>query len=374
MIKSYHAEASAQGAPEQLETQELNLETGNHGSVLYPSVIGTGHARPSRTVENAELSQYMETDDAWIRSRTGIERRNVSEDEDVSELSVRAARMAIADAGINKEEIGLIVCATISADCNTPSAACLIQEALGLNGLPVMAFDVNAACSGFMFALRTADSLMQTGDFGYALVIGAENLTKYVDWSDRNTAIIFADGAGAVILDSCADQPMLHYSRTKGDTDGVIRCKARKPQKFGHTDIDGYDEPGYIRMKGREVFRFAVAAMQEAVEALLDQSDFSLEDIDWIIPHQANKRIIDHVARKMKIPEDKVVVNIQNWGNTSAASIPIALSELRQQGKLEPGMKIILTGFGAGFTWGGALVEYKGNRNPAADAVVNKGL
>ena len=330
----------------------------------YPAMTGFGHARPARSVSNDELSRFMETSDEWIRSRTGIERRNISETEDTEKLAEQAARAAIEDAGIVIQKIGLIVCATITSANRSPSTACLVQKALGLNDNQIFAFDISAACSGFLFGLRTADAMMQSGDIEAALVIGAENLSKFIDWSDRSTAVIFADGAGPAVLTKSGSRPLVHFSGTAGDDEGTIRIKARGPQPFGPGPVT--DPAGFIEMNGGDTFKFAVSAMEESVRQVLDTAGCTVGDIDWIVPHQANSRIIGAVTRRMRLPKDRVYINIDRWGNTSAASIPIALSEMRESGKLADGDRIILTGFGAGFSWGAALAEI-GTRASASE-------
>lgn len=318
-------------------------------------VKGLGYAQASRKVTNDELSTFVDTNHEWIVSRTGIESRYVSEDENTSDLGARAARMALANSNVDSKEVDLLITATFTPDYTTPSAACLIQEKLGMNDQHVMAFDLNAACSGFLYAMQTAHAMLASGQATCALVIGAEVISKQLDWEDRNTCIIFADGAGAMVLkqEDC-DNKMLHFSCSMGDKEGIIHSSAPLPRAlFSKQEY----QPSYVHMEGNETFRFAVKAMQESMEHVLHQAGVGFDDVDWIIPHQANKRIITNVCRRCGINMERVYININEYGNTSAASIPLALGEMWEKGLLKEGMKIVLSGFGAGFTWAGAYIE-----------------
>lgn len=319
------------------------------------SVKGLGYAKANRRVTNEELSTFVDTNHEWIVSRTGIESRYISEEENTSDLGARAARMALDRAKVSPHEVDLIVCATFTPDQTTPSTACLIQEKLGMNEQPLMAFDVNAACSGFLYALQVAHSLIACGQAHTALIIGAEVISKQLDWEDRNTCIIFADGAGAMVLkEEETEKKMLHFARSMGDAQGIIHSDAPKPRALFTPQ---HLEPTYVHMEGSATFRFAVKAMQESMEDVLKQAGVSIDDIDWIVPHQANKRIISNVCKRMHIDMDHVYININEYGNTSAASIPLALGEMSEKGLLKEGMNIVLSGFGAGFTWAGAYIE-----------------
>lgn len=318
---------------------------------------GFGYAKAKRQVHNDELAQVVDTNHEWIVSRTGIETRYVSEEENTSDLGVRAANMAIAKAGIDPCEIDLIICATFTPDYTTPSTACLIQEKLGLNDQHVMAFDLNAACSGFLYALQTGYALMAAKQAKCALIIGAEVISKQLDWKDRNTCIIFGDGAGAVVLrqeESDHEHNMYFFAGSKGDIQGIIHSDAPQPRPLFSQQPH---HPSYVFMNGSETFRFAVHAMQEAMDAVLEKAGKSYADIDWIVPHQANKRIIANVCKRCHIDMERVYININEYGNTSGASIPLALGEMSEKGLLKEGMKIVLSGFGAGFTWAGAYIE-----------------
>lgn len=319
-------------------------------------ISGFGYAKAQRRVSNEELSTFVDTNHDWIVSRTGIESRYVSEHENTSDLGARAAHNAIKHAHIDPSDIDLIICATFTPDYTTPSTACMIQGKLGLNEQHVMAFDINAACSGFLYGLQSAHAMIACGQAHTALVIGAETISKQLDWKDRNTCIIFGDGAGAVVLenDKTDKKRMLHFAGSRGDMEGIIHSDAPLPRAL-------FSEqsylPSYVHMEGNATFRFAVKAMQESMEDVLSQAGVTMQDIDWIVPHQANSRIIQNVCRRCNIDMEHVYMNIHEYGNTSAASIPLALGEMSEKGLLKEGMKIVLSGFGAGFTWAGAYIE-----------------
>lgn len=316
---------------------------------------GFGYAKAKRKVTNDELSRYVDTNDAWIVQRTGIKNRYISEEENTSDLGVKAAEAAIKNSGIDKSEVDLLIVATFTPDKASPSTACLIQEKLGMNEQQVMAFDVNAACSGFLYALQIGHAMLSSGQATCALLIGAEVISKQLDWEDRSTCIIFGDGAGAAVLKQEDTQcRILHYAGSKGDAQGIIHSDVENPRALFSKQIY---QPSYVRMNGSETFRFAIKAMQESIEQVLQQANATIEDIDWIVPHQANKRIIDHVCKRCHIDAQHVYMNIQEYGNTSAASIPLALGEMWEKGLLKKGMKLVLSGFGAGFTWAAAYIE-----------------
>lgn len=319
------------------------------------SIKGFGYAKAKRKVTNDELSTFVDTNDEWISTRTGIRSRYISEDENTSDLGTKAAQMALERSGVDPKEVDLIICATFTPDKTTPSTACLIQEKLGMNDQPVMAFDINAACSGFLYALQNAHALLAMNQAHCALVIGAEVISKQLNWKDRNTCIIFADGAGAIVLkQEETDKRILHFARSMGDAKGIIHSDAPLPRPLFSKQTF---LPSYVNMEGSATFRFAIKAMQEAIEDVLKQADVDISEIDWIVPHQANIRIINHVCKHMKVDMEHVYINIDEYGNTSAASIPLALGEMSEKGLLKPGMKLVLTGFGAGFTWAGSYIE-----------------
>lgn len=319
------------------------------------SIKGLGYAKAKRKVTNDELSTFVDTNHEWIASRTGIESRYIAEEENTSDLGTRAAIMAMERSGIEAGEVDLIICATFTPDKTTPATACLIQEKLGMNEQKLMAFDINAACSGFLYALEVAHSLLAMNQSKCALVIGAEVISKQLNWEDRGTCIIFADGAGAMVLkQEVTNKRMLHFARSMGDKEGIIHSDAPLPRTLFTTQKF---TPSYVCMEGSATFRFAVKAMQESIEDVLQQAGVTKDDIDWIIPHQANKRIIDNVCKRCGFDAEHVYINIQEYGNTSAASIPLALGEMSEKGLLKQGMKLVLSGFGAGFTWAGAYIE-----------------
>jgi len=316
-------------------------------------IAGYGYYIPVNKVTNQDLEKIVDTTDEWIKNRSGIETRYISSDENTSDISCKAALKAIADAKCKKEDIDLIICATCTPDNLTPSTACLIQEKLGLNDKRIMAFDINAACSGFLYALNIAS--MMLNEYKCALIIGAETLSKAIDWTDRNTCVLFGDGAGAVILKrEDNNKNMFFYADSEGDNEGKLKIRGlslKKPLKNEVREI------GHIEMCGNDVFRFAVRAMSDALIEILKKADKSIDDIDLIIPHQANYRIIKHVIRKLKIDENKFYINLDKYGNTSAASVAIALSEAKEKGLVRKGAKVVLIGFGAGFTYASGYIE-----------------
>ena len=316
-------------------------------------ILGYGYYIPKNRITNHDLEKIVDTSDEWIKSRSGIETRYISSEENTSAISYNAALKAIDDAGIKNEDIDLIICATCTPDNLTPSTACLIQEKLGLNDKHVMAFDISAACSGFLYAMQVASMMLI--EYKCALIIGAETLSKVIDWSDRNTCVLFGDGAGAVIMKRKeTNKEMFFYVNSEGDNEGKLRIKGpslKEPLKNELREI------GHIKMAGNDVFRFAVRAMSEALIKVLEKADKTIDDIDLFIPHQANYRIIKHVIRKLKIDERKLYINLNNYGNTSAASVAIALAEAKEKGLIKEGAKIVLIGFGAGFTYASGYIE-----------------
>lgn len=316
-------------------------------------ISGSGYAVAGQRITNDDLAQVVDTSNQWIVTRTGIHSRYVSTDENTSQLAYRAAVKAIENSGIDKNEIDLIIVATMTADNFTPSTACLVQDMLGLNGNHVMAFDVNAACSGFLYAAHIAAAML--GQYKCALVIGAETLSKLVDWTDRNTCVLFGDGAGAFVMQAADSEKQLYfYAQSIGDSSGTLQAAALPM----HPALQNTEKTfGYLQMDGNEVFRFAIRAMEQAIAEALTMAGRTIDEIDLIIPHQANMRIISHVARRMKLPLERFFTNLADFGNTSAASIPIAFAQAHEQGLLKQGMKIILVGFGGGFTYGSAYLE-----------------
>ena len=307
-------------------------------------LIATGGALPGRTITNDALSRMVDTSDAWITSRTGIRTRHwCTEDESAATLAIAAARQALDRSGLAPADIACCVCATLSAPDATPSVACQVQAALGLpENRP--ALDINAACSGFLYGMAVARGMLTTLGGQYALVIGCEALSRLMDPTDRSTCVLFGDGAGAAIF-------------RLADTSFALTLGARGSNVL-HAGGPSREGSAPITMDGKAVFRFAVEAIPRCIEELLGRTGLELEDIDWFVPHQANRRIIDHVAKKLRLPEGRFYQNMERYGNTSAASIPIALDEMAESGLLLRGQKVMCIGFGAGLTWGGALLEW----------------
>lgn len=318
-------------------------------------IIGTGSYVPQRVVTNDELSAIVETSDEWISTRTGISERRISLGENTSDLAAKAALDALKNAKLVAKDIELIIVATTSPDSFVPSTACIVQELIGASN--AVCFDISAACTGFIFALNTAAQYIKTGEYKTALVVGSEVLSKIMNWEDRNTCVLFGDGAGAAVLKAGEEGIIKTYIAS----DGVkgrefLHCFASQVKNpFMNNSVDTADK---INMNGKEVFKFAVRVMANSIEKVLDDSQNSIEDIDYIVPHQANIRIIDFVAKKLKIDKDKFFINLNKYGNTSGASIPLALDEMNKKGLLKKGSKVIFVGFGGGLTWGSVLVKW----------------
>ncbi len=321
--------------------------------MIRAAITGWGGYVPVNMVQNDFLSTIVDTSDEWITSRTGIKTRHVSTGQNTSHLAYEAAKQAVKESGIKASDIELIIVATITPDSFTPATACLVQAALGAN--KAFAFDVTAGCSGFIYGLNIASSFIEKGQVKNALVIGAEVLSKIIDWTDRSTCVIFGDGAGAVVLQaSDLNGIMASYCGSAGDTEGVLNIPAVNVRNPFVVEGKG---TSFMTMKGQDVFKFAVKAMRDSIKEVLKQTDYTMDDIKYVIPHQANGRIIDLVARKMKVDKKKFYLNLRDKGNTSAASIPLALHEMLVQGLVKKGDKIIMVGFGGGLTWGAVLVE-----------------
>ncbi|MFA5684777.1 MAG: beta-ketoacyl-ACP synthase III [Lysobacteraceae bacterium] len=320
----------------------------------YARVIGTGSALPERVVTNEELARTVDTSDQWIRERTGIRQRHIAaEGQTTGDLAFDAATRALEAAGVQASELDLIVLGTTTPDLIFPSTACLLQHRLGANGCT--AFDVNAACSGFMFALGVADKFIRSGSVRTALVVGAETLTRLLDWDDRNTCVLFGDGAGAVVLRADNRPGILS---THLHADGAFKPLLYTPVGVSSGFRDEKNHGMRVLMTGNEVFKVAVKTLDAVVEETLTANGLDKSDLDWLIPHQANLRIITATARRLAMPMDRVIVTVDRHGNTSAASVPLALDEAVRSGKVKEGELLLLEAFGGGFTWGSALIRY----------------
>lgn len=316
---------------------------------LRSHIAGVGGYLPRRIVTNADLARTLDTSDEWIADRTGIRQRHIAEpDETAAFMATAAARAALADAGVAAAEVDAVLLATTTPDQQFPATAVRVQGELGCGGFGM---DLSAACSGFVFGLSTADALIRQGMARNVLVIGSEVYSRILDWTDRGTAVLFGDGAGAVLLRAGAD-----------DGRGVLSTHLHSDGRLGDLlYIDGAvgqrDRPGHLRMNGREVFRHAVAKLAEAVDEALSANNLTHADVDWLVPHQANKRIIDAMGRKLSLAPERVVVTVDRHANTSAASIPLALWEARRDGRIKDGELVVLEALGGGLTWGSALIR-----------------
>ena len=321
---------------------------------IYARIAGTGRGLPERILTNQDLEKMVETSDEWIRSRTGIERRHiVSDDETNLDLCERAARNAMEMAGVGPADIDFVIVGTTSPDQVFPNMGCLLQQRLGISGPP--ALSIEAACTGFIYALNITEKFIRTGAAKCALVVGGETLSRMVDWTDRSTCVLFGDGAGAVVLKASEEPGIisthLHADGQYADLLYFPSGVSKKPEDF-HARRD------YIQMKGNEVFKVAVTKLGEIVVEALAANNMTGGDIDWLIPHQANLRIIEATARKLKMPMEKVVLTVQDHGNTSTASVPMALDVAVRDGRIKRGQMLMLEAFGGGFTWGAALIKY----------------
>jgi len=320
----------------------------------YARITGTGACLPAKVLTNADLERMVETSDAWIRERTGIRERHVAaEGETTCDLAEAAARRALDAAGIEARKIDLIVVATTTPDRVFPSTACLLQARLGIHGCA--AFDVQAVCTGFVYALAVAEKFIRTGAARRALVVGAETLSRILDWNDRSTCVLFGDGAGAVVLEASERAGILStHLHADGHYEHLLTVPAgisEHPERFRSGEAT-------VRMKGNEVFRMAVNTLGRMVTEVLHANGLKKADIDWLIPHQANIRIIAATARKLDMPMERVVVTVDRHGNTSAASIPLALDTAVRDGRVQPGATVLMEAFGGGFTWGAALLRF----------------
>lgn len=326
----------------------------------YAHITGWGMAVPETIMTNDDLAEFVDTNDAWIRERTGIRERRIAKDTDFpSTLAVEASLKALKLANLRSTDVDLIICSTSTPEYIFPATACLIQDQLGAT--KAGAFDLLAACSGFIYALNMGAQAIRSGSIKNALIIGSETLSRFVNWKDRNTCILFGDGAGAFVLQA-SDRPggvlsaVMHSDGSGGD----LLTLSGGGSHFPASESTLHDGKHYIQMDGKEVFRFATRVMASATQEALDAAGLTMDQINWIIPHQANIRIIEAAARGLKLPMDKFVINLERYGNTSTASIPIAMVEALEKGQIKSGDKIVMVGFGAGLTWGALAAEWTG--------------
>ncbi len=320
-------------------------------------ITGTGHAVPETILTNQDLERIVDTSDEWITTRTGIKERHiVKRGEKLSDYCIRAANMALADAGVRAEELDFIIIATISGDMRFPATAIYVQGALG--AVNATCWDISATCSGFLFAIQNGETQIALGRAKKGLVIGAEFLTPQTDWTDRGTCVLFGDGAGAVVLEAATDDRgiLSTYIGTSGDQTHLLYCYGAG--SAGSLNSSNGKTEDVIRMNGNEVFRHAVRTLGKAAHEALRRADLKPEQVDWLVPHQANIRIIEATAERLHLPMSRVYVNIDRYGNTSSASVPIALNEARRSGIIKDGQIVLMVAFGGGFTWGGAAVRF----------------
>lgn len=316
-------------------------------------VIGTGSYLPETVLTNDDLANLVDTSDEWIVSRTGIHTRHIAKDETTAFMASQAAKKAMEDAGIAPEEIDLILVATISTDYAFPSMACMVQSDLGATH--AVALDISAACSGFIFAMNTAYAYISAGIYKTALLIGAETLSRHVDWEDRSTCVLFGDGAGAAVVRS-ADSGLISFEQGADGTKGMVLNCAYPPISNPMNQRDRI--AGFMQMDGQEVFKFAVKKVPECIQSLLEQQNMTSQEVDWYLLHQANIRIIQSIAKRLAVSLDRFPSNLDTYGNTSAASVPILLDEVHRNGLIKKGDKLVLAGFGGGLTWGVCLLEW----------------
>lgn len=317
--------------------------------MIFSRIVGTGSYLPPRVVTNEELSKTLDTSDAWIQERTGIKQRHIADESQASsDLALQASRRALEAAGVKAEDIDLIVVATSTPDFVFPSTACLLQAKLGVKGCA--AFDLQAVCSGFVYGLATADNFIRAGTHKRALVVGVEVFSRILDWNDRGTCVLFGDGAGAVVL-AAGEQPGIHASVLHAD--GSLAGILSVPGNVCGGRIVGSP---FLQMQGNQVFKVAVKVLDEVARETVAAAGMKLEDVDWLIPHQANVRILEATAKRLGLPRERLVVTVDHHANTSAASIPLALDEFVRTGRIKPGHKVMMQGVGGGFTWGASLV------------------
>ena len=327
-------------------------------STANTKILGLGSYGPSRVVRNEDMSKFVDTSDEWIQSRTGIqERRFASEDQSTSDLALEAAKIAILNARIQAEDIDLVIVATITPDMPFPSTACLLQHKLGLG--KVACFDIEAACSGFLYAMDVADAMLCSNRYKKALVVGAEKMSSIMNWEDRTTCVLFGDGAGAAVLSKDGDGAELigFYCGADGSNPSLL-CQPAGGSSLPASTETISARKHYLSMNGREIFKSAVRVMESASRKLLEEHNISIDDVDHVIPHQANMRIVESLSHRMGIPMNKFYCNLDRFGNTSAASIPLALDEAHKSGRFQPGQIGVMVAFGAGLTWSSSLIRF----------------
>ncbi len=322
--------------------------------MTYARITGTGGHLPDKVLTNHDLERMVDTSDDWIRERTGISKRHIAVDgETTCDLAEQASRRALEAAGRTADEIDLVIVATTTPDQIFPSTACLLQQRLGIHGCA--AFDIQAVCTGFVYALGVADKFVRTGSASCVLVVGAETLSRIVDWTDRSTCVLFGDGAGAVVLEASEEPGIISaHLHADGDYESLLRVPGGVSKGYDLVQEGG----AYMEMKGNEVFKMAVTTLGRIVDETLEANGLEKSDIDWLIPHQANIRIINATARKLRMSTERVVVTVGEHGNTSAASVPLALDQAVRDGRVKRGETILMEAFGGGFTWGSVLLKY----------------
>lgn len=321
---------------------------------IYSRIIGTGGYLPEKILTNLDLEKMVDTSDEWIRERTGIQQRHIAADgQTTCDLAEVASQRAIEMAGIDANSIDLIIVATTTPDKTFPSTACLLQQRLNIHGCP--AFDIQAVCSGFLYALSVADQFVKTGMAKRALVVGSETLSRITDWSDRNTCVLFGDGAGAVLLEA-SEQPGILSTHIHAD--GQYEELLHVPSGVSKLPSTDSVAERSMQMKGNEVFKMAVNTLSRIAKETLEENGLEKEDVDWLVPHQANLRIIMGTAKKLKLTEEQTVITVHKHANTSSASVPLALDEAVRDGRIQRGQTLLLEAFGGGFTWGSALIKY----------------
>jgi 3-oxoacyl-[acyl-carrier-protein] synthase-3 len=321
---------------------------------MYTKIYGTGSYVPDKVLTNQDLMKFVDTNDEWIFSRTGIKERRIVTDQSTLDLAEQASLKAIESSGIDKHKIDLLIVATVTSDYAFPGVANLLQARLKLDN--ITAFDINAACSGFIYAMQIADKMIKSGAFKYALIVGAEVLSRLTDWRDRNTCVLFGDGAGAMVIGKSKENKIIDIiTGSKGDEDMLLYSK--NPE-LKNPEINAISQQDHIHMKGTEVFKFASRIMPKTIKKLLERNNLTTEDINYIVAHQANLRIIDKSARELEIDMDKMFVNIDRYGNTSAASVAIAIDEAIRNNLIKRKDLFMTVAFGGGLTWAGALIEY----------------